>query len=105
MGVGDYSDYACTFFLHEKQAITLFLRGIIVPFSRNMATVDLPREEAIVEEALPALTFRVRNARGEQILAHLAGKLRLHRIRIVPGDRVIMEVSPDGGRGRIVRRL
>ncbi len=65
------------------------------------------REEGIVEEALPALTFRVRmgGRAGEVILAHLAGKLRLYHIRIVPGDRVLVELSPDGRRGRIVRRL
>ena len=65
----------------------------------------LHREEGVVEEALPALAFKVRLGNGETLMAHLAGKLRLHRIRIVPGDRVQMEMSPDGGRGRIVRRL
>lgn len=63
------------------------------------------RLEGAVEEALPALSFRVRTADGKEILAHLAGKLRLHHIRVLPGDRVLMEMSPDGLRGRIVRRL
>lgn len=67
---------------------------------------SLPRVEGIVEEALPALTFRVRlDGREERVLAHLAGRLRLHHIRVLPGDRVALELSPDGGRGRIVRRL
>ena len=63
-------------------------------------------EEGIVQEALPGLTFRVslKNG-GTEILAHLAGKMKLHRIRVLPGDRVLVEVSPDGRRGRIVRRL
>ena len=65
----------------------------------------LPREEGIVEEALPSLTFRVRMAGDREVLAHLAGKLKLHHIRVLPGDRVLVEVSPDGRRGRIVRRL
>ena len=65
----------------------------------------LDREEGIVEEALPALSFRVRLKDERVILGHLAGKLRLHRIRVVPGDRVLMEMSADGDRGRIVRRL
>lgn len=65
----------------------------------------LRREEGVVEEALPALTFRVRLASGEMLLAKPAGKLRLYHIRIVPGDRVALDVSHDGGRGRIVRRL
>lgn len=67
---------------------------------------EAEREEGIVEEALPALTFRVRLARDHQeVLAHLAGKLKLNYIRVVPGDRVLIELSPDRQRGRIVRRL
>jgi translation initiation factor IF-1 len=66
----------------------------------------LPREEGIVEEALPALTFRVRLDRdGQKILAHLAGKLKIHYIKVLPGDRVIVELGQDRRRGRIVRRL
>lgn len=65
----------------------------------------LPRADGIVEEALPGTSFTVRLDDGREILAHLAGKLRLYRIRIVPGDRVTIEVSSDGRRGRIVRRL
>ena len=67
--------------------------------------VPLPRHEGSVEEALPGLTFRVRLAENQIILGHLAGKMRLHHIRILPGDRVLLELSPDGRRGRIVRRL
>jgi len=66
---------------------------------------ELPRTEGVVEEALPGLMFRVRLAGEKQVLAHLAGKMRLNRIRVLPGDRVLMEMSPDGGRGRITRRL
>lgn len=63
-------------------------------------------KEAVVMEALPGLMFRVKFAGDEQmLLAHLAGKMKLHHIRIVPGDRVLVEISPDGTRGRIVRRL
>lgn len=63
------------------------------------------QEEGVVEEALRDLTFRVKLDNGGQVLAKLAGKLRLYRIRVVPGDRVLMDMSPDGARGRIVRRL
>ncbi len=57
-------------------------------------------------EALPGLTFRVQvNGRTDLVLAHLAGKMKIHNIRVLPGDRVLMEMSPDGARGRIVRRL
>jgi len=69
---------------------------------------DLPTKEGIVVEALPGLMFRVRLGQkegDEPILAHLAGKMKINNIRVLPGDRVLMEMSPDGGRGRIVRRL
>ncbi|MEK7076807.1 MAG: translation initiation factor IF-1 [Patescibacteria group bacterium] len=64
------------------------------------------RLEGVVQESLPGLTFRVRmNADGGEVLAHLAGKLKIHYIRVLPGDRVLVELSPDRLRGRIVRRL
>lgn len=65
---------------------------------------NVDKVEGIVEEALPGLSFRVKVHPDRLVLAHLSGKMRLHHIRIVPGDRVTMEMSPDGGRGRIVRR-
>ena len=61
--------------------------------------------EGFVEEALPSTTFRVRIEGDRRGLAHLSGKMRLYYICIVPGDRVLLELSPDGARGRIVRRL
>jgi translation initiation factor IF-1 len=62
--------------------------------------------EGRVEEALPATTFRVRLDNDQEILAHLSGKMRMHHIRILPGDRVLIEFSPyDTSRGRIIRRL
>jgi len=64
------------------------------------------RVQGIVLEALPGLTFRIRlSGTGEEVLAHLAGKLKLHYIRVLPGDSVILELSPDRRRGRIIRRL
>ncbi len=64
-----------------------------------------------VEEVLPNSLFRVRlpakeeGGEGELILAYLAGKMRLHRIRVLMGDQVDMVLDPYGGRARIVRRL
>lgn len=64
-----------------------------------------------VEEVLPNSLFRVRlpsateGAEGELVLAYLAGKMRLHRIRVLMGDQVEMVLDPYGGRARIVRRL
>ena len=60
---------------------------------------------ATVEEALPNLLFRVKLETGEETLAYLAGKMRLHRIRVLVGDTVEVLPEPYGGRPRIVRRL
>lgn len=58
-----------------------------------------------VEEVLPNQLFRVRMPSDELILAYLAGKMRLHRIRVLMGDHVELIQDPYGGRARIVRRL
>lgn len=58
-----------------------------------------------VEEVLPNSLFRVRMPGGELLLAYLAGKMRLHRIRVLLGDKVELVIDPYGGRARIVRRL
>jgi translation initiation factor IF-1 len=65
------------------------------------------RVEGVIEEALPGLTFRVRlKEDNREILAYLGGRLKLHYIKVIPGDRVIVEItSYDDKRGRIVRRL
>ena len=70
----------------------------------------MPKEQAIevdgvVSEALPNASFRVQMENGHQVLAHASGKMRKFFIRILPGDRVRMELSPyDLNRGRIVYR-
>ena len=62
--------------------------------------------EGTVVEALPNARFRVEIQEGHVVLAHLAGKLRMHYIRILPGDKVKLELSPyDLTRGRITFRL
>ena len=64
------------------------------------------RKEGQVIEALPSTFFKVRLDDGKEILAMLSGKMRLHRITILPGDRVTVELTPyDEGKGRIVYRL
>lgn len=63
------------------------------------------RKIGIVLEALPSTHFKIRLEDGSEILAHLAGKLRINRIKILPGDRVTVEMSSyDNNRGRIVYR-
>lgn len=58
----------------------------------------------IVEEALPNTLFRVKLESGEVTLAYLAGKMRLHRVKVLVGDRVDVRLDPYGGRARIIRR-
>jgi len=63
------------------------------------------RKTGLVLEALPSTHFKVRLDDGKEIIAHLAGKLRLFHIKILPGDRVTVEMSQyDDSRGRIVYR-
>ena len=63
-------------------------------------------KEGIVEEALPSTLFRVTLDEGGEVLAHLAGKLRVNYIRVLAGDRVKVEFSPyDKTKGRIVHRM
>ena len=59
----------------------------------------------LITEALPDTTFKVQLEDGREILAYLAGKMRINYIRVMIGDKVSIELSPDGTRGRIVRRL
>ena len=61
--------------------------------------------EGVVIEPLPNAMFRVELENGHKVLAHVAGKMRMHWIRILPGDKVTVELSPyDLTRGRIVYR-
>ena len=70
-----------------------------------MAKKDVIEVEGKVVEALPNAMFHVELENGHKILAHVSGKLRMHYIRILPGDRVTVELSPyDLTRGRIVWR-
>jgi translation initiation factor IF-1 len=70
----------------------------------------MAREEGIeiegrIVEPLPNAMFRVELANGHQVLAHISGKMRMHFIKILPGDRVTVQLSPyDLTRGRIVYR-
>jgi translation initiation factor IF-1 len=70
----------------------------------------MPKEDAIevtgsVVETLPNAMFRVELENGHRVLAHISGKMRLHFIKILPGDKVTVELSPyDLSRGRIIYR-
>ncbi|NLY19730.1 MAG: translation initiation factor IF-1 [Tissierellia bacterium] len=70
-----------------------------------MAKEDIIEVEGVVVDALPNTTFKVRLENGHEILAHISGKLRMHYIRILPGDKVTVELSPyDLTKGRITWR-
>ena len=70
-----------------------------------MAKSDMIEVEGVVVESLPNTTFQVDIGNGHTILAHISGKLRMHFIRILPGDKVTVEMSPyDLTRGRITWR-
>jgi translation initiation factor IF-1 len=68
-------------------------------------TQEKEKVNGIVTEALPDTNFRVQLEDGRIILAYLAGKMRMNYIKVMLGDKVTLELSPDGMRGRIVRRL
>ena len=70
-----------------------------------MINNNKPIFNGVVVESLPNTNFMVKLDDGRDILAHLSGKMRLHFIRVLVGDRVEIEVSPDEKRGRIIRRL
>lgn len=73
---------------------------------REKISKDFLTAEGVVEELFPSASFRVKLDNGKDILAHLSGKMRIHRIRISPGDRVKLEMSPyDLTKGRIVYRF
>ena len=70
-----------------------------------MAKQEPIRVDAVVKEALPNARFNVQLANGHIVLAHVSGKMRMHFIRILPGDEVTVELSPyDLSRGRIILR-
>jgi translation initiation factor IF-1 len=62
-------------------------------------------KEGIVIEALPSANFKVKLEEGEEIICHLSGKMRMFRVKVLPGDKVKVEMSPyDKNRGRIIYR-
>jgi translation initiation factor IF-1 len=76
----------------------------LVSNDSNKQTIEL---DGKVIESLPNAVFRVQlDAGGQIVLGHLAGKMRMNKIRVLPGDRVIIEMTPyDLQKGRIIRRL
>lgn len=70
-----------------------------------MAKEDVIEVDGVVKEPLPNAMFKVTLENGHEVLAHISGKMRMHFIKILPGDKVKLEVSPyDLSRGRITYR-
>ncbi|MCM8766608.1 MAG: translation initiation factor IF-1 [Candidatus Omnitrophica bacterium] len=71
-----------------------------------MGNEEKIRIEGVIKRVLPATNFEVELENGHEVIAHLCGKMRMNYIKIVPGDRVLVEISPyDLKRGRIIKRL
>ncbi len=70
--------------------------------------VEIEKDEIVqgqVIEALPAAMFRVEFPGGKVLISYLAGKMRLHRIKVLIGDKVLVKIDPYGGKGRITKRV
>lgn len=72
---------------------------------QNQNQKNNTEREGVVVEALPEALFKVDIGEEKEVLAYLSGKMRMHRIKVLIGDRVRMVVDPYGGRARITRRI
>lgn len=71
-----------------------------------MSKKEVIEMQGIITEALPNANFQVKLENGHQVLAHVSGKIRMNFIKILPGDKVLVEITPyDLTKGRITRRL
>jgi len=94
------------FFLCHKQ-YKLLMYNLFWFFNNknNMSKSDYIELEGVVKEKLPNTTFKVELENGHSVLAHISGKIRKHYIRILPGDKVTVEMTPyDLTKGRITFR-
>ena len=74
--------------------------------SRDSISPSFMTANGMITEVLPGALFRLKLDEGREVLAYVAGRMRMNRIKVLPGDRVAVEFSAEGdNRGRIVRRL
>jgi translation initiation factor IF-1 len=66
---------------------------------------DIETTEGRVIEALPSTLFRVETGSGKVLISYLGGRMRVHKIKVLVGDKVLVQVDPYGGKGRIIKRL
>lgn len=88
----------------KKAPLFLLLKNFLIMKSDRQK--ELIKLEGTVLETLPSTTFKVRLENGHEVLAHISGRMRVNYIRLLPGDKVLLELSPyDLTKGRIVKRL
>lgn len=66
---------------------------------------EIETMEGRVIEALPSTLFRVETSKGQSLISYLGGRMRVHKIKVLVGDRVVVQIDPYGGKGRIIKRL
>jgi translation initiation factor IF-1 len=66
---------------------------------------DIETIEGRVIEALPSTLFRVETTNGKVLISYLGGRMRVHKIKVLVGDKVTVQVDPYGGKGRIIKRM
>jgi translation initiation factor IF-1 len=66
---------------------------------------DIDVIEGRVTETLPSTLFRVMLSNGKELISYLGGRMRIHKIKVLVGDKVMVQVDPYGGKGRIIKRL
>lgn len=66
---------------------------------------DIETAEGRVIEALPSTLFRVSMSDGKVLISYLGGRMRVHKIKVLVGDKVLVQIDPYGGKGRIIKRL
>ena len=92
-------------FSSRAQGILAFSRRHKAGVKSNLAKEEVIEVEGTVVETLPNAMFKVELENGHRLLAHISGKMRMHFIKIIPGDKVSIEMSPyDLNRGRITYR-
>ncbi|MCF7843619.1 translation initiation factor IF-1 [Candidatus Gracilibacteria bacterium] len=70
-----------------------------------MDETDIETIEGRVIEALPSTLFRVELANGKVLISYLGGRMRIHKIKVLVGDKVTVQIDPYGGKGRIIKRM
>jgi translation initiation factor IF-1 len=68
-------------------------------------TEDLETIEGRVVEALPSTLFKIALSNGKTLISYLGGRMRVHKIKVLVGDKVVVQLDPYGGKGRIIKRL